>query len=295
MKYLLWLFLSLSIVSLQAKEMPKKYNLSICAIFKDEAQYLREWIEYHRLIGVDHFYLYDNGSKDDFKSALKSYIKADIVTLISWPDRIPGALLNGPDRIFLWPLGVQIPAYENAIQLRAVKETKWLAFLDISEFLVPSYADHLKEIIEQYDDQPGVVLFSDFFDASKLDALPRRKLVIETVSLTSAPLPNPESEVAKFIFKPDQCKGFTWPPYQVVFQDNQTPFKLKKQEIRINHYLDRFKGYHNLKKKKDVLHFDNRLLSDEETYEFLRVGYEIEDQERAIQRFIPPLLKRLGL
>jgi len=38
--------------------------LSICAIFKDEAPYLPEWIEFHRLVGVERFFLYDNGSGD---------------------------------------------------------------------------------------------------------------------------------------------------------------------------------------------------------------------------------------
>ena len=33
--------------------------LSICAIYRDEAPYLVEWIEFHRLVGVEHFYLYD--------------------------------------------------------------------------------------------------------------------------------------------------------------------------------------------------------------------------------------------
>jgi len=44
--------------------------LSICTIFKNEARYLREWIEFHRLVGVDHFYLYENRSEDDFAPVL---------------------------------------------------------------------------------------------------------------------------------------------------------------------------------------------------------------------------------
>lgn len=39
--------------------------LSIGAIFKDEAPYLAEWIEFHRLVGVEHFFLYDNLSTDE--------------------------------------------------------------------------------------------------------------------------------------------------------------------------------------------------------------------------------------
>ena len=52
--------------SLQADELmdrafsEKKYKLSICAIFKNEANYLKEWIEYHRMVGVEHFYLYNS-------------------------------------------------------------------------------------------------------------------------------------------------------------------------------------------------------------------------------------------
>ena len=33
----------------------KKYQVSICAIFKNEAKYLKEWIEFHKIIGVEHF------------------------------------------------------------------------------------------------------------------------------------------------------------------------------------------------------------------------------------------------
>jgi hypothetical protein len=36
------LFLPFALMSLQ-------YNLVICAIFKNEARFLKEWIEYHRL------------------------------------------------------------------------------------------------------------------------------------------------------------------------------------------------------------------------------------------------------
>ena len=37
-----------------------QYEVSICAMYKNEAKYILEWIEYHLMIGVDHFYLYNN-------------------------------------------------------------------------------------------------------------------------------------------------------------------------------------------------------------------------------------------
>ena len=38
----------------------KKYTVAVCAIFKNESVFLKEWLEYHLLIGVEHFYLYNN-------------------------------------------------------------------------------------------------------------------------------------------------------------------------------------------------------------------------------------------
>jgi hypothetical protein len=31
--------------------------LSICAMYRNEAPYLREWVAFHRLMGVERFYL----------------------------------------------------------------------------------------------------------------------------------------------------------------------------------------------------------------------------------------------
>ena len=42
------------------------YYLSILAIFKNEAMNLKEWIEHYILNGVEHFYLINNGSTDNF-------------------------------------------------------------------------------------------------------------------------------------------------------------------------------------------------------------------------------------
>ena len=39
--------------------------LAACTIYRDAAEYLPEWIEFHRLMGVERFFLYDNGSADD--------------------------------------------------------------------------------------------------------------------------------------------------------------------------------------------------------------------------------------
>lgn len=64
------------------KEKNRKFPqyLSLCAIVKNEAPYLPEWIEFYKLVGVEKFYIYDNESSDNTKEVLKPYIDAgDVV------------------------------------------------------------------------------------------------------------------------------------------------------------------------------------------------------------------------
>ena len=58
-------------------------EIAVAAIFYNEAQYIKEWIEFHLMVGVDRLFLYDNGSSDHFQSILKPYI--DRTTNISSP------------------------------------------------------------------------------------------------------------------------------------------------------------------------------------------------------------------
>jgi hypothetical protein len=190
-------------------------------------------------------------------------------------------------------LSTLISAYENAINVKALHETKWLVFIDVNEFLVPTKADKLTEILERYNDYPGIAMPTDFYDAAKVDALPKRRLLIETVELVG-PQQNPPKEVTKTIFKPDLCAGFTWPPYKCHFKNKQKPVSLNKDELRINRYLNRFKGYLGAGRLREKLDVDNRMLSEKEMDDLLKEDYEIIDQERVIHRFIPKLLKKLG-
>jgi spore maturation protein CgeB len=93
-------------------------HLAICAIFRNEAPYLREWIEFHRLVGVENFYLYENRSDDNYMAAIRSYVSEGVVQLIDWPRKPP----------------CHIQAYEDFISRHRGKPW-WVAFLDCDEFL----------------------------------------------------------------------------------------------------------------------------------------------------------------
>ncbi len=270
----------------------KKYKLSVCALFKNEAAYLREWLEYHQLVGVDHFYLYDNGSRDRSSKVLTPYIKQGLVTFLRWPDRMPN---TDDENATHWALSTQLTAYGNAIRRFAINESEWLVFLDVDEYLVPVQANSVCEVLENYKGCPGLDLTCDFFDAADKGSVAKKELLIANADLTSRPAQNILKSVEKTLFKPEQNTSFTWPPYKCNFKDGKTARKVSRSDLRINKYVNRSKGDPNFSKIKQRVRVDSRALSENEKTELLEIGYQIEDKERVINRFEPGLRKRLGI
>src|SRR5262245_1292734 len=62
-----------------------RHELGVCAIFREEAPFLDEWLTFHCGVGVTHFYLYNNFSTDNFRTVLEPWIDRGVVTLIDWP------------------------------------------------------------------------------------------------------------------------------------------------------------------------------------------------------------------
>ena len=176
----------------------------------------------------------------------------------------------------------------------AVGKTKWLAILEVDEYLLPFENDRLLEVLEKYNDYPGVILSNNCYEAFNLDRDPTRSFVIETTEMTSPPEENVQKCSEKIIFKPECYAGFQWPPCRYVFKKNKKAKVLNRYELRINRYLHRFRGNIHFEQSKLKMHIDNRLLSESELDQLLELGYEIEDQEKAIFRFIPKLIHRMN-
>lgn len=56
-------------------------KIAICLIIKDEEEYLSEWLDYHRKIGINHFFIYDNNSKIPVATYLQ---KQQDITIKKW-------------------------------------------------------------------------------------------------------------------------------------------------------------------------------------------------------------------
>ena len=133
------LLCKLRMSAISVKHDNKKYNVAICAIFKNEGPYLREWIEFNHIVGVEHFYMYNNNSEDDYLSILEPYIASGLVTLVDWPHNQK-----------------QMESYMDCIE-RFASETKWLGFIDIDEFIVPKSTDNIYDFLKPFEKNRGSV------------------------------------------------------------------------------------------------------------------------------------------
>lgn len=135
----------------RVKPRSKKYKVAICAIFKNEALYLKEWIEYHKIVGVEHFYLYNNNSEDNYEAILAPYIQDGTVTLTQWPQN-----------------QAQMQCYHDGIE-RFKDETEWLTFVDIDEFIVPNSTDNIYDFLKPFQKKrPVVIAYWKMFGTSGL-------------------------------------------------------------------------------------------------------------------------------
>ena len=122
-------------------------QVSVAAIFRDDAPYLKEWIDYHRSIGVEYFWLYNDISEDNWKEVLQPYIDAGIAEVIDWADC--------REKIKVWPT-IQIEAYRHAIA-HAAGKTKWLALIDTDEFILPMKNTTLQKCLTTYFPQAHAI------------------------------------------------------------------------------------------------------------------------------------------
>jgi hypothetical protein len=223
------------------------YELGIVMMFKNEARHLREWVEYHRLVGVEHFWLYNNLSSDNWKEVLDPYIKEGVVEVFDW---------NDPN----WP-SCQVQAFANGLQ-KARGKTKWVAVIDMDEFVLPLVEKTIPKCLKKHFSGANAVYVNwRCFGTSRI-TLPKNKPFL--FKLTSCSLPtHPHNAVGKSIVQPDKVRldtvwtqhFFPLNPGYVYVNGSNTPMEFTREIdlepdgkhhdnfIRINHYILRDDDY----------------------------------------------------
>ena len=258
--------------------------LSIVAIYRDEAPYLREWIEFHRIVGVERFFLYDNFSLDDHQEVLAPYVDEGVVVLHDWPV-FPG----------------QLPAYDDAVR-RHGHESRWVAFLDLDEFLFSPTLEPLPELLREFEQHPGVLANWAVFGSSGHRTQPPG-LVIENYLWRMKTEDGPQQ--SKSIVNPARakyCGGAHFFFYKegsaVDERHRPVPYgrtpSSASERIRVNHYYTK-----SIEEGKKKLLKRAATTGDERTAAYNRL--ELVDEslndvlDETITAYLPELRSRLGL
>lgn len=216
------------------------YQLSICCIFQDDAKYLPEWIEFHKDRGVEHFYLYNNLSQDNYQEVLKPYVESGLVELFEWPFSY--------NKESQWTI-IQCLSYMDCIY-KIKDRDKWCAFLDSDEFLFSPSNHDIKTTLKEYEDCSSIGVNWVMYGTSNVDKIPDFEPIRNHLVMRSR-LDFNGNEAVKSIVQPKYVENCTNPHFFVMkkghgfFNENRIlhnptcTMKNSVNKLRINHYWTR--------------------------------------------------------
>lgn len=175
------------------------YDLAIVSIMKNNALYIKEWLDYHLLAGVDHFYIYDNGSTDNFSEVIKPYVDNGIVTKINTD---------------VWQMGLQ--AFNEAVK-KFRFDCRYIAFLDSDEFIFPkskpTIAGVVDEVLGVNPNAAGLGANWRFFGSNHLEKADYTQGILDRFTARDATV----NKHIKSILNPRRVKFFLNPHFAIYY------------------------------------------------------------------------------
>lgn len=234
-------------------------KVGVLAIVKNESDYIQEWIEYHRLIGVSKFFIFDNESTDSTHELLLPYIQEGIVEYTYFTDSSDKKQMNA------YMLGVK----------KATGIVDWLITIDIDEF-VQSMDDW--DLIGWLKDLPvtiaqvqiGWMIFGSSGFKEKPQGLTTENFLYHAPDDFIAeykPIVRPERVITMYFPHHYEVAGITIDENKKIqFEYPRTHLKgvtpASKNKFRINHYYSKSLSEYLIKKKRGVADHPN----DEDYY-----------------------------
>ena len=227
------------------------YELGIITLFRNEGKYLKEWVEYHHMLGVVHFLLYNDRSDDNWAEVLEPYINSKLVEVFDW---------HKDEETPLFPTW-QIMAYKDGLS-RSKGNTKWIAFIDVDEFILPKKNATILVCLNQFfPSAAGVYVCWRNFGTNGVYITPGEPILMR---LTASSLPrHPRNAAGKSIVKVDEVViDQVWSPHQLVLREGAQyyngsghPLYFKdvdlqidpqhtSDHIQINHYVMRDENFY---------------------------------------------------
>jgi hypothetical protein len=208
----------------------------------DTISRLKEWIEFHLMVGFDHIYVYDNTGAHTNATSLESSLAKfpGRVTRIDWPSIVCNNNIPAHDST-----GERSSQYaaENSCRTRYAPFTEWIAAFDTDEYFVPmgNYTN-LKDVLLNAGAQGTNILsfrssrgylrqeHSVSVDDGRALEKSENKTFLEAYNCDSAGSPKPSwaERARKQIYRADYV------PYHFVHYSTVTKGLLKEYKDQIN-------------------------------------------------------------
>lgn len=277
-------------------------KISIISQFRDEAKYLKEWIEFHLLVGVDDFYLTNHLSADNYLEVLQPYIDKGIVKITNLLKDVNVGENSFKNEQLL--LNHSMPIINKHIK---ESDSDWFIYLNVDEFLYPTKENNLKDILIKFDSNVGQIGVNWRLMGNSNYRLKDGELIIEKLTkckfkdskdIEFDPQRHTKSLIRKesFIHLPSVHYGIIKENYlHVDALGNPKNIETHKfitkiqvlDNLVINHYT--FRDLEYTETKISMYKFWGRKYDDEESYKNL---YNDEDNFE-IYRFLPKLKENM--
>ncbi|XP_054718133.1 beta-1,4-galactosyltransferase galt-1-like [Uloborus diversus] len=129
--------------------------------YYDRATWLLEFIELHRIFGVEHFYFYNHSVGSSVDALLRYYMTQNIVTVLPWNLPIRSQKEVRTEGIF---------SSLNDCVFRTMYLFHYVVMLDFDEYIIPREHDTYLEMIQQLEEdnkrirgKPGSFVFKNTF------------------------------------------------------------------------------------------------------------------------------------
>lgn len=253
-------------------------RIGLCTMVRDEDLYLREWLAYYSLLGVNRFFVYDNESRNPVSKLLEEEVAIGHVVV----EDIVG------DR-------PSMEAFNHCLEVHG-PGCRWLGVLDVDEYVYLREVENLHDFLGAYEDYGGVGINWMMYGPGRHDARPTGSQIESYVY--RVPEEFPENKHIKSFFQTDRVEAVPNPHYaqykEGYFCVNEKgrridgPFSaVSFEKVRINHYFTRSRQDFQEKIEKSMHTANPRSMDD-----FCRIKNAATIQDHSGIEFLERLRSR---
>ena len=274
---------TVSVIGTQQWYVKKEKKTALVCIAKNEDDYIHEWIDYHKKLGFDDIFIYQNNWECSIVSPNVHSIKYD-----------------GKAK--------QLYAYNDFIKDYSCLY-EWAAFFDVDEFLVLKKHDNIKDFLKEYNAYDSIavnwVLFGDNGlnevtnnHYSVLNRFTKRQIGVNPHIKSIVKL----SENFMFIENPHCLYNISWVDSN--FKVSYGPFNYEGDDniIQLNHYFSKTRTEYvkkiekgradNTRTVRTFEEFDAHNFND--IYDFSALDFFNKKPKSALVEFIIPTYNRIN-